>query len=66
MDVDLLRVVGQIAGIGGLSLGVLLLLLRNLLQKLKVPGLTRDQWFKVVIAFLHHPYLALSMGEDRK
>lgn len=52
MESTILKTVGQIAGIGGLSIGVFLLLFKDLLKKLKVPGLTRNQWFKVIVVFM--------------
>ena len=61
MDAALLEVVGKAAGIGGVSLGVFLLLFRNLIRKLVFPQLTREQafhiikmmmWFIFLIAFL--------------
>jgi hypothetical protein len=33
MDADVLKVVGQVAGIGGLALGVFLLLFRDIIRK---------------------------------
>ena len=33
MDTELLKVVGQVAGIGGLALGVFLLLFREIIRK---------------------------------
>lgn len=52
MEKSILETLGAIAGIGGVSLGVLLLLFRGLLEKLIVPGLTRKQWYRVVLVFL--------------
>ncbi len=52
MDPSVLKIVGQIAGIGGLALGVFLLLYKDLLRKLKVPGLKQSQWYRVIILFM--------------
>lgn len=51
-DITILETAGRIAGIGGLALGVFLILFRNLLRKLNLPGLTKDQSFKVVVIFM--------------
>ena len=48
MDIDLLKIVGQIAGIGGLALGVFLLLFRDLLRKRIFPRLTKKQGFRLL------------------
>jgi hypothetical protein len=52
METTLLKSLGQIAGIGGIALGVFLVLLKNILKKLKVPGLKQAQWFKIVIILM--------------
>ncbi len=52
MDVELLKSVGQIAGIGGISLGVFLLLLRELVRKMTFPQLTKAQTFRIIRLFL--------------
>lgn len=52
MDTQILKVVGQTAGIGGLALGVFLLLFRQLLQRIRPAGLTRVQWYRVIIIFM--------------
>lgn len=49
MDAELLKTVGQVAGIGGVALGVFLLLFRDLLKKIAAPGMTKEQWFRVVV-----------------
>jgi len=50
--VESLKLFGQIAGIGGLTVGVLLVLYRDLLRKLEVPGLNPRQWYRVVVLFM--------------
>lgn len=52
MESTLLESLGKIAGIGGISLGVFLLLFRKLLEKIIVPGLTKAHWFKVIVIFM--------------
>ena len=52
MDAQLLKTAGQIAGIGGLALGVFFLLFKDLLKKIAAPGMTKEQWFRVVIIFM--------------
>jgi hypothetical protein len=42
----ILQVVGQIAGLGGLALGVFLLLFRDLIRKAVLPGLSREQAYR--------------------
>ena len=42
MDTELLQTVGQIAGIGGLALGVLLLVFRQIIAKNIFPTLKKD------------------------
>jgi len=48
MDVDILKTVGQVAGIGGVALGVFLILFRELLRKNIFPQLTRDQSYRLL------------------
>lgn len=52
MDVQLLKTVGQIAGIGGLAVCVFLLLFKDLLKKILAPRMSPKQWFRVVIVFM--------------
>lgn len=49
MDVELLKTVGQVAGIGGLALGVFLLLFRDIIRKRIFPQLTRTQAFRLLL-----------------
>ena len=42
MDIDLLQTVGQVAGIGGLGIGVLLLVFRQIIAKSIFPTLKKD------------------------
>ncbi|NTV67077.1 MAG: hypothetical protein HGB06_05230 [Chlorobaculum sp.] len=52
MNTEILKIVGQIAGIGGLALGVLFLLFRDLLKQIVAPAMTKSQWFRVVVIFM--------------
>lgn len=50
MDREMLKIVGEIAGIGGLALGVFLILYRNLIRSLfeKIPILDKRQAFQLL------------------
>ena len=48
MDAELLKAVGQIAGIGGLALGVFLLLFRDIIRKTIFPQLTRRDGYRLL------------------
>lgn len=48
MEIELLKTVGQIAGIGGLSIGLVFLLFREVIRKNIFPNLTKAQSFKVI------------------
>lgn len=48
MDAEILRLVGQVAGIGGVSLGVLMLLFRDVIRKKIFPTLTKEQAYKLL------------------
>ncbi len=52
METSILETVGKIAGIGGLSLGVFLILFQSLLKKIKVPGLKQSQWYTIILVFM--------------
>ena len=49
MELGILKTVGQIAGIGGISLGVFLLLFRDIIRKKIFPQLTKQQGFQLLI-----------------
>ena len=49
MGTELLKTVGQIAGIGGIALGVILLLYRDIIQKKIFPTLTKKQGFQLLV-----------------
>jgi uncharacterized membrane protein SpoIIM required for sporulation len=46
--VELLEKMGSIAGIGGLSIGVFLLLFREIIRKQVFPRLTKQQAYRVI------------------
>ena len=46
MNAEVLRIVGQVAGIGGLAFGVFLLLFREIIRKTIFPMLTKEQGYK--------------------
>lgn len=48
METSVLKVVGQVAGIGGISLGVFLLLFREIIRKNIFPNLTKDQAYRLL------------------
>jgi len=52
MAPEVLKTVGQIAGIGGLALGILLLLYRDVIRLKVFPKLTQDQAFAVIVVLL--------------
>jgi hypothetical protein len=45
---EVLKIVGQIAGIGGLALGVFLLLFREIIRKNIFPSLPADQAYRLL------------------
>ena len=49
METELLKTVGQIAGIGGIALGVFLLLFRDIIRKKIFPSLTKQQGFQLLM-----------------
>ena len=48
MEADVLKIVGQVAGIGGISLGVFLLLFREIIRRKIFPQLTREQAYRLL------------------
>ncbi|MGH8582528.1 MAG: hypothetical protein ACREWG_06985 [Gammaproteobacteria bacterium] len=48
MDMNILKIAGQIAGIGGLSIGVFLLLFRELIRKSIFPKLTKEHAYRLL------------------
>jgi len=52
MNIEILKTVGQIAGIGGIALGVFLLLFRDVIRKKIFPSLTKEQGYRILVLFL--------------
>jgi hypothetical protein len=48
MDVEVLKIVGQVAGIGGLALGVFLLLCRDIIRKNIFPTLSAAEAYRLL------------------
>ena len=48
MDTELLKTVGQIAGIGGLALGTFLILFREIIRKSIFPMLTKEHAYRLL------------------
>jgi nitrate reductase gamma subunit len=48
MGNDLIKIVGQVAGIGGIALGVFLLLFRDIIQKSIFPTLKKDDAYRLL------------------
>ena len=48
MDIEFLKVAGQIAGIGGLSIGAFLILFRDVIRKNIFPNLTKEQAYSLL------------------
>jgi hypothetical protein len=48
MDAELLKTLGQIAGIGGISLGVFLFLFREIIRKSIFPTLKKDDAYRLL------------------
>jgi hypothetical protein len=49
MNIETLKVVGQVAGIGGLALGTFLLLFRDIIRKSIFPSLTKEQAYRLLL-----------------
>ncbi len=62
MDVEILKVVGQIAGIGGIGFGVILLVFREVIRKKIFPELTKDQAYKLMRLILVLVWLVALAG----
>src|SRR5215213_9191974 len=64
MDAEVLKTVGQIAGIGGLALGVFLLLFRDIIRKNIFPQLGKTHAYRLLrlISILIFSIAALGIG----
>jgi hypothetical protein len=52
MNFGLLKMLGQIAGIGGIALGVFLLLFRDVIRKRIFPKVTQKQGYHIILIFM--------------
>ncbi len=52
MEAELLKTLAQVAGIGGIALGVFLLLFRDVIRKRIFPQLTRQQAYRILVLAL--------------
>jgi hypothetical protein len=48
MEAEVLKTVGQVAGVGGLALGVFLLLFRDIIRKNVFPQLTKQKAYELL------------------
>ncbi len=62
MDVNMLRQLGQVAGIGGLAFGVFLILFRDVIRKRIFPTLSRDHAYRIIRLFLVLTFLLAILG----
>ena len=62
MDAELIRLMGQVAGIGGLAIGALLLIFRDVIRKEIFPNLTRQQAFHVIQLLIVLTFLVALAG----
>jgi FOG: HEAT repeat len=49
IDPEILKVVGQVAGIGGIAIGALILLFRDIIRKNIFPSLVKQQAYKLLV-----------------
>jgi hypothetical protein len=49
MDIEVLKILGQVAGLAGVSLGVFLLIFRDIIGKKVFPTLTKSQAFRLFV-----------------
>ena len=47
MNLELFKILGQIAGIGGIAFGTLLIIFREIVRKKIFPNLTKEQGYKL-------------------
>jgi len=48
MEIEILKIVAQVAGIGGISLGVLLIIFRDVIRKNIFSSLTKNDSYKTI------------------
>ncbi|HEY0783418.1 MAG TPA: hypothetical protein VGE98_13245, partial [Thermoanaerobaculia bacterium] len=62
MDLDILKTVGQIAGIGGIALGVVFLLFREVIRKAIFPQLGPQQGYRLLRLIVILTFLIAALG----
>jgi hypothetical protein len=62
MDTSTLKIVGQIAGIGGLALGVFLIIFRNIIRKNIFPTFTKEQSYKIIRLMIVLTFIIAALG----
>jgi hypothetical protein len=62
MEAELLKTVGQIAGIGGLALGVFLLLFRDIIRKQIFPQLAKRDAYRLLQLIAILVFLIAAIG----
>jgi hypothetical protein len=62
MDAEVLKTVGQVAGIGGLALGVFLLLFRDIIRKKIFPQLAKPDAYRLLRLISTFVFLIAVMG----
>lgn len=61
-NVKVFKALGRIAGISGICLGIFYLLFKQLIDKIKIPGLSSNQWFTVIIIFMVLVWIVAIIG----
>ncbi|ANG63108.1 hypothetical protein A8C75_11910 [Marinobacterium aestuarii] len=62
MDASLLETLGKVAGVGGISLGVVTLIFRDVIRKNIFPSLTKVQAYKVIQQIVWLTFLVAAIG----
>lgn len=62
MESGILKIVGQIAGIGGLALGVLLIIFRDVLRQKIFPTFTREHGYRIIRLIIVFTFLIAVLG----
>lgn len=62
MESNIIKIVGQIAGIGGLALGVLLIIFRDVLRQKIFPALSKEHAFRIIRLIIVFTFLIAVIG----
>jgi hypothetical protein len=62
MDANILRHLGEVAGIGGLALGVFLILFREVIRKRIFPTLSKEHAYRIIRLFLVLTFVLAALG----